>query len=963
MRYAMHPSLRRFQIVFWASAICAALLASLVIACVLLLFASPMESVRRSLVEGALQSQLNKDVILPGPIEVSLLKGVRLRTRELIVRNPGQEIQSELLRLRSVDVGFRLWPMLFGSLSFTHIAFESGELNVEIGSNGRANWSDQDRSHSDADFSFTDMLHRIAPIGSVTFKNFSIRRSDASTGFDAKIHFNSFETQRDQERRTIAVVGSGTINEESFVLSGRMPIDHDIRIDDPAQATLAMRAKSFSVLLEARAGREDRQPTQYLLEVRTPSIRAFLGMLNIARNFDGIGNASARLLVADGDISIQQMTARLQTNYGDVITASGSIERLVARSGIELDFSASISPQRNEEPTVERPSMSRFEFTNTKRAAQKAARDAGPLERVRLVGLSGRISGNLDALHVNVLRVRTNMLDPDLREIGPISIQKFRRDRDGRLQLLGIQVVAGSKRQPKFRLQGDIRDLLRLREVMLSGNFAVRTNSLLGVAATRASSDLGTLKGMFQITDVNGSLGVKKLDARTENSRVFGLQLSSATGSANSAGNARYNVSLSVPRYRDLAIALGAAPLDIGKIEFQGHAEGGNDELRLTGNARVGATEFSTQLTGRIENNKPSLNGEIHAKTIRLSDFRAILLLDSRQFNRTASDNGNRVDETGHVRRETAGNAWRAQVNVDQAPFKSGRSRAESTEAPKINYDDLRKLLNGFNLDLRTKADRIVGRSKEPSRHVGHIRLRNGVLSMNPFRIHYLGGQVEIRGSIDAKKQTTHANLNVRTDDWPLGQVLEEFGASVPVSGELYTDIALSASGNTFGDMIGSLVGHADIAVSRGRIESSLVALSGLDLSDYLFSHAAQKGYTKVNCFVGRFKIAKGIASTPFLLLDTPDIQMLGRGSINLSSSNTKIYVEPRPKKRKIIELGTPFSIEGALSNLRIVNHGTAQRAIAEVALSWNINLLGSLVGLIADSGNDRSNPCLGKGR
>ncbi len=478
-------------------------------------------------------------------------------------------------------------------------------------------------------------------------------------------------------------------------------------------------------------------------------------------------------------------------------------------------------------------------------------------------------------------------------------------------------------------MTGDIKDLLRLERLSLSGSFALSLAEVIGLHSSEAKQKLGTLSGEFALSDQDASLGLDALTAEVVGTELITAKLSSIIDDLRKGDGLEFGLSLGVPDYANLAAVLGKTPHKIGRFKFEGQVSGDNEKVRVKGAASLGETDLSGELTGSVRHKKPSFHGELSSKSLKWSDLRAVALLV----------------RTG-----------------DDPPSDTATGSSETPRSPtKTAFGDFAASLNSFNLELKAKADKILNGGTKLSGLSTNVKLRDGVLQIDPFNISYLGGRVNLKSELTATASPPRLKISGRLDDWRLGSVLNALGVATPVSGELHSTFSLSGSGRTVDTLVASSNGRLDIAISRGRIESSLVSLTGLDLTSYLFSDAAQRGYTRLNCMISRFGVKDGIASVQQLILDTPDIQMIGQGWINLKKKTLSIRVKPHPKRRRIVELATPFTIQGSLLKPKMITHRVALRGVGEVLL-WEVNLLGSLIDLIADGGQDANNPCLGKG-
>jgi len=842
--------------------------------------------------------RLGQDIHVKGDLKVSIGRNLRITFNDLVVENPDWATQPDMARIQKGEIELRLWPLITGDLVVPHLLVDGAELNFEIAADGQESWRYSREEASGDDRSGLPLL------GAVSIKNFALDWLDKSNGFDVDLKLETLETQRAGDDGANSVSGSGALNETEFTVTGRLPaLDKALSSDSSHAVQLALATESIQISLDGKI--EDPLEGEGVdvgLTAKVASLGDLLDLLEIERALEGEGDLAARITGDIGSLSLTGLKADVKTETGDTAKLTGSIERLGYGTGIDLDFKS--------------------KFASTRAAAGSDSFFDG----LRLIALSGKLTGDLDALQISAMHVRTNAYAREFKRIGPISVNRFRKDDQNQLQLLGINAVAGPTDSPAFELRGSIGDLLGLTQLSLFGSFDIDTAPVLGFDAEDVRAKLGKLKGSFQLSDADGSAGLEKLDAKVTGTDILSLTMASVFDDFARGDGLKLDISLNIPSYAALARAVGETPVKIGAIKFDGQLSGDDERIDLKGKALIGKTSLTGNLTGTLKGKRPFLQGELSSPELRWLDLRALAL---------AGGSG-------------------AKQRVASAKSKTGSGDEPAAEAAATALT-----LDAVDLDLKVKVGKIAGSGSGLSDITSHAKLTGGVLTLAPLHMNYLGGSVNIDGTFDGRKRPSTLEIKGTVDDWQIGRVLKELGAEAPVSGEMYASFDLSTSGDSASALWRSLNGRFSSAISRGRIESSIIALTGLDISAYLFSDARKKGYTEVNCFIGRFGLKNGVATATTLLLDTPDIQMVGTGSINLRNDTIDIDVQPHPKRHKLIELGTPFSITGSLSDPKYTSRGTGMRAVGETVLLGQ-NLLGTLVNLVTDGGKDTDNPCLG---
>ena len=866
--------------------------------------APPLDGLRRDFVERVLEFQVGRDVRFEGDLKISFARDVRVAFTDLVVKNSDWASKPDMVRVDKGEIALRLWPLLTGALVVPNFLVDGAGLNFEISADGRKSWLDTADQGADGEAGRADDWSRLPLFDAVSVKNVTIDWLDTSIGFDVDLSLETLQTKRADDNGANLVDGSGLLNGTQFTVTGRMPtLDNALSSSGSHAVQLAMSTASFSISVDGKIENPLRgEGVDVALTTKVSSLGDFLDTLEIERTLEGKGDLAARI---SGDIDLLSLTGLqtdIVTDTGDTVRITGSIADLWDGTGFDIGFASKIV------------------------STQAPAGSDSLFDGFRLTGLSGKITGDLGALHIPKMNVKTNAYARDFQHIGPITAERFRKDKKNQLQVLGINAIVGPPDNPNLKLRGFIGDLLTLQQLSLFGTFNIDAAPILGFDTAETRTKLGTLQGSFQISDADGSAGLEQLGAKVTGTDILSLKIDSVLDDFARGDGLKFDVSLHVPKYSALAQALGEPPHDIGAIDFDGRLAGSDERIQLEGKARIGQTKLSGNLTGTLKGKRPFLQGELSSPELRWSDLRALALPT-----RARSSTG---------------------VAAKKKPQSAGRPELEAVAAAFS--------LDAIDLDLKVKVGKIAGGGTQLSNVTSHAKLVDGVLTLDPLHVNYLGGNVRLTGSFDARKPPSKLKIKGRVDDWQIGRVLKQLGASAPISGEMYATFDLSAAGDTARALWRSLNGQFSMAVSRGRIESKIIALTGLDLSAYLFSHAASRGYTQVDCFIGRFRLNNGVATATTLLLDTPDIQMNGKGSINLRDDTIDISVQPHPKRHQLIELGTPFTITGPLSDPKLTTQGTGLRAVGEAVL-LSQNLLGTLVHLVTDNGKDSSNPCLGK--
>ena len=506
-----------------------------------------------------------------------------------------------------------------------------------------------------------------------------------------------------------------------------------------------------------------------------------------------------------------------------------------------------------------------------------------------------------------------------LPELGAIRAKATLGDRGDLYAVAGIDASVGPEEKPAVHATGEIGDLLALKQVAVIGNFEVPIARLLGPDIPTEKPSLGEIRGQFDLSNVDGSMGLEKLNAEAINTGLFSLSVEGLFDDFVQRDDLKFQVSLKVPNPSTLGRRLGFDVGRLGALSFTGHVSGSDEKFLSEGKAQVGQTEFSGTLSGSIKDTRPVISAKLTSPVFHFADFGLLPEPDAQDVKK--------LEETE-----------KSIFSDKPLPF---------------------EVLKRFDLDLTVLLDQLEGAQLDIDKAEGQLSLKDGLLKIDPLRFVFIGGSVVAHLVADANEKEPKISLQLEADDVDLGDLLAQVAVDVPLDGEVDMVLDLTAVGASPRALTSSLEGDWDTAISRGHVRTSLLDLAALDLIHWMTSDAARKGFSDLNCFILRIDYHEGLGQLERQFLDTTNVLADGTGDINLRKEVIDIKVQPHAKKTALISLTTPFSIEGPLASPSVEVGGVTGRMIGEVILA-PVHVLGSvLLPFVHDHGKDPKNPCL----
>jgi uncharacterized protein involved in outer membrane biogenesis len=198
------------------------------------------------------------------------------------------------------------------------------------------------------------------------------------------------------------------------------------------------------------------------------------------------------------------------------------------------------------------------------------------------------------------------------------------------------------------------------------------------------------------------------------------------------------------------------------------------------------------------------------------------------------------------------------------------------------------------------------------------VSLHDGALRLNPLRFALATGEVRADLSITPQRQSSaqiETNIDIRHID--LAKLFG--GMEVPkqvkeTAGIVGGFLKGKSSGGTQREVLANLDGDLGLFMEGGNFSHLLMEAFGLDVAESIgFLIEGDKPHP-INCVVGRFDIAKGVATASTLLFDTTDTVIEGKGNLNLGDETIFLELTPHPKDWSPLSLRTPLEIRGTFA-------------------------------------------------
>jgi hypothetical protein len=223
--------------------------------------------------------------------------------------------------------------------------------------------------------------------------------------------------------------------------------------------------------------------------------------------------------------------------------------------------------------------------------------------------------------------------------------------------------------------------------------------------------------------------------------------------------------------------------------------------------------------------------------------------------------------------------------------------------------------LRAMDAQVHLRALRIDAPRLPLDKMDARLRLENGVLRLQPLNFGVAGGRIRSDVLMDARQETIRTRVDGDARSLDLGRLFPDAQMTKDAIGKIGGRYAISGTGNSVAQILGSADGDIVIGMGRGQISNLLLEYAGIDIAEALAFLLTGDRTVPIRCAFGDFTVEDGIMDTRALAFDTTDTLIVGEGTVNLREETLDLLLRPRPKDRSILALRSPLVVEGTFSD------------------------------------------------
>jgi len=310
---------------------------------------------------------------------------------------------------------------------------------------------------------------------------------------------------------------------------------------------------------------------------------------------------------------------------------------------------------------------------------------------------------------------------------------------------------------------------------------------------------------------------------------------------------------------------------------------------------QVGTSDLQGTLEVNISRKRPAVSGTLTSERLRLSDLAESLGGRPRSTDSSAS-------------RSLSAREKRSRPTPPQA---APASQARVFPLARLQVNRVRAM----NADVHFTATSVEAGSVPLKQVALHIRIDDGVLSLDPLELQLPQGRLQGTAVIDARGTTPATKLDLRLTNIQLDQFKGKSpSAQAPLAGELQARVLAHGSGDSVHDFAAGADGTVTFVLPHGEINAAFAELTGIDVAEglgLLLKGAKQR--EDIRCGVAEFGVQDGAMRVQNLVVDTQDVRITGAGEVRLGPEELDLTLKGQPKKFRLARLKAPVTITGHL--------------------------------------------------
>ena len=255
----------------------------------------------------------------------------------------------------------------------------------------------------------------------------------------------------------------------------------------------------------------------------------------------------------------------------------------------------------------------------------------------------------------------------------------------------------------------------------------------------------------------------------------------------------------------------------------------------------------------------------------------------------------------------------RASEDSDIPAGEPGRAQDKEGFLTMVNRD-IARLTEQDTFDIAISIDQLfAGHNLLGKTEFGLVAAK-GDLQLKPVKISGPGGHIDLEFGGGPTADGVAAQLNAKVQKLEYDGLLRLLDSTSEDSGTLFLKSSLASSAPDWSQIYSGINGTLDVAVFPRDIEAGFLDLWASNLILAVLPAPKNSG-KQMNCMVARMDIENGIMTSTNTFLDSTDVIVRARGTIDLGQRQLDLLVVPQAKSEKFFSASAPLQVTGPLDD------------------------------------------------
>jgi AsmA family protein len=189
--------------------------------------------------------------------------------------------------------------------------------------------------------------------------------------------------------------------------------------------------------------------------------------------------------------------------------------------------------------------------------------------------------------------------------------------------------------------------------------------------------------------------------------------------------------------------------------------------------------------------------------------------------------------------------------------------------------------------------------------------VENGHLKLAPLDFGVASGSVRSSVELDTGKKPVTSKIETELRRVRLFEILQHIEIADDNAGLIGGRGVFWFAGDSIAEMMATADGGMLMLMTGGQFDDLIVELAGLDIGESIAALIGDDKDIGINCAFVDLPTENGVMTVDTLVVDSKDTVFLGAGTIDFTTEQLDLVIDPKPKDISLFSARAPLHIEG----------------------------------------------------